>query len=72
MNQRDDSRENTVRVGALLNVTGEPRNSGAAGRGFIVTDYLKNSQISTKQYLEQLQSEGKKHNAFNFVAVEVG
>lgn len=67
--QNDNSR--SIRVGALLNITGEERHHNALGRGFIVTDYLKNIHQTPQEYVKGLQDEPRKRNAFNFVAIDL-
>lgn len=59
-----------VRIGALLNLTGEERKSGVAGRGPIVANYLATNK-SLDDYIQLLQSPSLPYNAFNFVAVEL-
>lgn len=70
-NVNEEPKKEKIRIGALLNVTGEERHAGALGRGFIVTNYLKNPKINTENYIESLKL-GQVYNAFNFVTVEVG
>ncbi|GLV45661.1 Transport and Golgi organization 2 [Carabus blaptoides fortunei] len=65
-------REQQLRTGALLNVTGEPRILGAPGRGCIVTDYLRGSN-TTLDYVTNLRADtGRIFNAYTFVTVELG
>lgn len=59
-----------LRIGVLLNVTGEEPKSGAKGRGFIVTDYLKFEEKTTQDYIDKLKAETN-YNAFNFVGIEL-
>lgn len=58
-----------VRIGALLNVTGEDRKEGVQGRGFIVADYLA-GDLNLVEYITVLEKKGP-HNAFNLVTVEI-
>lgn len=58
------------RVGVLLNVTGEERNSGVKGRGAIVTEYVKND-IILNDYVEKVLKTNGPYNAYNLVAVEL-
>lgn len=65
-------REQQLRAGALLNVTGEPRLPGATGRGCIVTDYLRGSS-TIRDYVTGLRADtGRTFNAYTFVSVELG
>lgn len=59
-----------LRIGALLNVTGEERKQDALGRGFIVTDYLKFNEQTIYEYVKKLKAE-KSYNAFNFIGIEM-
>lgn len=63
--------EPIIRIGALLNVTGEPHRSGAAGRGSIVSDYLKDVHLPTEDYISKLKNNHEIYNSFNFVAIEI-
>ncbi|KAK9874215.1 hypothetical protein WA026_002570 [Henosepilachna vigintioctopunctata] len=59
----------TFKLGALLNVTGEDRNTDVHSRGFIVPGYLE-SEESSIMYFENF-IKNKKFNAFNLVNVEL-
>lgn len=60
---------NTIKVGALLNVTGEIKQKNCIGRGPIVTNYVT-GDWSNEDYCRQLIDSDDIYNAFNFVSVE--
>ncbi|XP_034471953.1 transport and Golgi organization protein 2 isoform X2 [Drosophila innubila] len=62
------------KVGALLNLTGEPKPRNAVGRGMIVADYVRQSddQHNIFNYNQHLLTECTKYSAFNFVSIEIG
>uniref|UniRef100_U5ETR2 Putative transport and golgi organization 2 n=1 Tax=Corethrella appendiculata TaxID=1370023 RepID=U5ETR2_9DIPT len=58
-----------IKVGALLNITGEARRINARGRGPIVADYVKGN-TSNSNYSKKLL-ENDNFSSFNFVTVEL-
>ncbi|EDW00337.1 transport and Golgi organization protein 2 isoform X2 [Drosophila grimshawi] len=62
------------KVGALLNLTGEPKPRDAVGRGMIVADYVRQSagQYDINNYNQHLLADCNKYSAFNFVSIEIG
>ncbi|KAL9880461.1 transport and Golgi organization protein 2 isoform X4 [Glossina fuscipes] len=64
----------TFKVGALLNLTGEPKTRNSLGRGMIVTDYVSNfnEDFNNSNYNCRLVEDCSKYNAFNFVSLEIG
>ncbi|XP_055634870.1 transport and Golgi organization protein 2 [Toxorhynchites rutilus septentrionalis] len=63
--------EGTIRIGALLNVTGEDHSSNAVtGRGPIVSNYLR-GKLSCEDYSKQLLLADGAYPAFNFVSIEL-
>ncbi|XP_033168973.1 transport and Golgi organization protein 2 isoform X2 [Drosophila mauritiana] len=62
------------KVGALLNLTGEPKPRDAVGRGMIVADYVTRAdeEHSILNYNERLLKDCTKYSAFNFVSIEIG
>ncbi|XP_030379069.1 transport and Golgi organization protein 2 isoform X2 [Scaptodrosophila lebanonensis] len=62
------------KVGALLNLTGEPKPRDAVGRGMIVADYVTSSDESHNivNYNKGLIADCTKYSAFNFVSIEIG
>lgn len=64
------TKENTFKFGALLNITGEKRESDALPRGNIVVDYVKNP-VSNAEYCQELTDTGKMFNAFNLITIEI-
>lgn len=59
----------TIRVGALLNVTGEKVNN-AQGRGSLVAKYVA-SDITNIDYAQQIQKSGVRYNGYNLVLTEI-
>lgn len=58
------------RVGLLTNIfTGGVLDKNAAGRGFIITDWLR-SDLSAETYLTRLNNDQKLYNPFNLVLLE--
>lgn len=64
------TKNQTFKFGALLNITGEPRDADALPRGHIVVDYLKNP-VSNAEYCYQLSKLEKKFTSFNLVTIEI-
>ncbi|XP_017116255.1 transport and Golgi organization protein 2 isoform X2 [Drosophila elegans] len=62
------------KVGALLNLTGEPKPRDAVGRGMIVADFVTRSddQHDIVEYNQSLFKDCTKYSAFNFVSIEIG
>ncbi|XP_052868999.1 transport and Golgi organization protein 2 [Anopheles cruzii] len=60
----------SIRIGALLNVTGESKPNVTIGRGPIVANFLTGDQAA-REYSEQLLARDN-YGAFNFVSVELG
>ncbi|XP_017023026.1 transport and Golgi organization protein 2 isoform X2 [Drosophila kikkawai] len=62
------------KVGALLNLTGEPKPRDAVGRGMIVADFVTESdeEHSIQSYNQRLLKDCTKYSAFNFVSIEIG
>ncbi|XP_017466372.1 PREDICTED: transport and Golgi organization protein 2 isoform X2 [Rhagoletis zephyria] len=61
------------KVGALLNLTGEPKPRNAVGRGMIVSNFAASKDDCNIQgYNSELLSECTKYSAFNFVSIEIG
>ncbi|CAD7087528.1 unnamed protein product [Hermetia illucens] len=63
-------KDKVIKVGALLNVTGEPRKQDGLGRGPIVTDYVTSNK-SNDEYCDILLSNHFLYNAYNFVSIEI-
>ncbi|XP_023176340.2 transport and Golgi organization protein 2 isoform X2 [Drosophila hydei] len=62
------------KVGALLNLTGEPKPRNAVGRGMIVASYVSQTDIEHNiiNYNQRLLADCTKYSAFNFVSIEIG
>ncbi|XP_016935110.2 transport and Golgi organization protein 2 isoform X2 [Drosophila suzukii] len=62
------------KVGALLNLTGEPKPRDAVGRGMIVADFVTQAdeEHSIQNYNQTLLKDCTKYSAFNFVSIEIG
>ncbi|XP_016949230.1 transport and Golgi organization protein 2 isoform X2 [Drosophila biarmipes] len=62
------------KVGALLNLTGEPKPRDAVGRGMIVADFVARAdeEHSIRNYNRSLLKDCTKYSAFNFVSIEIG
>ncbi|XP_054728163.1 transport and Golgi organization protein 2 isoform X2 [Anastrepha obliqua] len=61
------------KIGALLNLTGEPKPRNAVGRGMIVSDFVTSmDDCNIQSYNSQLLAECTKYSAFNFVSIEIG
>lgn len=63
--------KNVVKIGNLLNVTGEKPRAGVLSRGPVVLDFIK-SNDSIESHCQKLLADGEKINNFNFMAIEVG
>ncbi len=61
------------KIGTLINISsaalGE-KNPNALRRGFIVTDYVNNSEINLDTYMERLQSSKINYRPFSFLGLE--
>lgn len=64
-----DTQSGTIRVGALLNVTGENKSNVTCGRGPIVADYVAGT-VPNEEYSRRLLANDC-YGAFNFVSVEM-
>ncbi|XP_018784863.1 PREDICTED: transport and Golgi organization protein 2 isoform X3 [Bactrocera latifrons] len=61
------------KIGALLNLTGEPKPRNAAGRGMIVSNFVSSTDdCNIKTYNAELLADCTKYSAFNFVSIEIG
>ncbi|XP_022228401.1 transport and Golgi organization protein 2 isoform X2 [Drosophila obscura] len=62
------------KVGALLNLTGEPKPRDAVGRGMIVADFVSqfDEPNSSLNFNQSLLKDCTKYSAFNFVSIEIG
>lgn len=59
-----------VRLGALLNITGEPHSKQSLGRGFLIGNYVQGT-VSNEEYSHQLLHATDQYNAFSLVTVEI-
>lgn len=66
LSQRGD----TIRIGNLLNVTGENVKKNARGRGTIVMEYIKTEQ-GIEDYNKKVFQRFDEFNGFNFLSVEL-
>ena len=64
-------KDNIFKFGALLNITGEPRDKDALGRGHLVGDYLRSTQ-SNDEYSKQLIRTELTYTGYNLVTIEIG
>lgn len=71
LSTRPINNQSFLRVGVLLNITGEPRLLKGRGRGNIIVDYVKSDQTGQK-YINELRKNSHEFNAFNFIAIEIG
>lgn len=61
------------KIGALLNLTGEPKPRNAVGRGMIVSNFVSSTDdCNIKTYNAELLADCTKYSAFNFVSIEIG
>lgn len=63
-------KNDAFKLGALLNVTGEPKLKDPESRGMIVSDFVA-GDLSTEEYNKRILAEAAKYNAFNFVSIEI-
>ncbi|SPP86500.1 transport and Golgi organization protein 2 isoform X2 [Drosophila guanche] len=68
------SASGVFKVGALLNLTGEPKPRDAVGRGTIVADFVSQFDEPTNSlnFNQSLLQDCTKYSAFNFVSIEIG
>ncbi|XP_044738514.1 transport and Golgi organization protein 2 [Chrysoperla carnea] len=71
LSTRPINKQSFLRVGVLLNITGEPRLLKGRGRGNIIVDYVNSDQTGQK-YINELRKNSHEFNAFNFIAIEIG
>lgn len=64
------AKKNIFKFGALLNITGEPKDAHALPRGNIVVDYVSGEQ-SNRNYCQQFIDSEKKYNTFSLVTIEI-
>lgn len=65
------AKDNVFKFGALLNITGEPKDKDARPRGNIVVDYVMGSK-SNKDYCQELIDSKLSFNSFALVSIEIG
>lgn len=63
-------RNGDIRIGNLANVTGEAEVHGKAGRGPIVTNYIKGDE-TIDVYSKKLAESGNQFSSFNFLSVDI-
>lgn len=63
-------KNDTFKLGALLNVTGEPKLKDPESRGMIVSDFVS-GDLTPEEYNKQLLAKSDKYNAFNLVSIEI-
>ncbi len=66
---------NTVqsKIGILLNLSSRlfaEKNLNAQSRGFIVTNYVNNPEVTLDSYMEELQKTKTNYTGFNFLGLE--
>lgn len=64
------AKDKVFRFGALLNITGEPRDKNALARGNLVSDYVSGKQTN-EEYSTHLADVASKYNGFNLVTIEI-
>ncbi|KAF5294365.1 hypothetical protein FQR65_LT10818 [Abscondita terminalis] len=64
----NESNKYKLRLGCLLNVTGESHVDDAEGRGAIILNYLK-QEIGTDDYAKAIEE--RVYRAYNFISVEI-
>lgn len=64
------TKNNVVKVGALLNLTGEPKRPNTEGRGPIVTNFVS-GDLSNVHYTDKL-IQNDNYNSYNLVSIEIG
>lgn len=63
------AKNGTIRVAALLNVTGE-KVENAQGRGSLVAEYVAND-VTNIDYVQQVRKSGLRYNGYNLVLTEI-
>lgn len=64
------AKDNAFKFGALLNITGEPKDKDALARGHIVVDYVSGSK-SNNDFCQKLIDSKLTFNSFAFVSIEI-
>lgn len=64
------AKKGIFKFGALLNITGEPKDAHALPRGNIVVDYVSGDR-SNGSYCQHLIDSGKKYNTFSLATIEI-
>lgn len=59
-----------VKLGAILNITGEPHVPHALGRGFLINDYLK-SDLTSSEFANKLLQSKYVYSSFVLLTVEI-
>lgn len=63
-------KDKVIKVGVLLNVTGEGRTKDALGRGSLVTDYVTGNKCN-ETYINELMSNQCVYNPNNLITLEI-
>jgi uncharacterized protein with NRDE domain len=61
----------TVRIGNLLNVTGESVRHGGKGRGGLVIDFIEDEMSGIEEHNKRVVEKGGDFNGFNLLTVEM-
>lgn len=64
------AKKNVFKFGALLNITGEPKDKDAKGRGHIVVDYVTGTKSNT-DFCQELIDSKISFNSFGLVSIEI-
>ncbi|KAG5666430.1 hypothetical protein PVAND_014458 [Polypedilum vanderplanki] len=67
LSQKND----TIRIGNLLNVAGETKKHNVKGRGGLVIEYINNTNSTIEEYNEKLLNNHLEYNGFNFLSIEI-
>lgn len=64
------TKDDVLKFGALLNITGEKKEKDALPRGNLVVDYVVGNQTNTA-YCQEIVDSKLKYNCFNLVTIEI-
>lgn len=65
-----NAKDNVFKFGALLNITGEPKDKDAKPRGNIVVDYVMGSKSNT-DFCQEMIDSNLSFNSFSLVSIEI-
>lgn len=64
------AKDGVIKLGALLNITGELTHKNAKGRGSLVSEYVT-GDTTNEEYCQNLVNTSELYNSFNLITIEI-